>query len=50
MRVGIFFGGSNDVNVQIREVVEAEQDGFDGIWFGQIFGPDALAVIAIVGR
>ncbi len=50
MRVGIFFGGSNDVQGQIQEVVEAEQDGFDGIWFGQIFGPDALAVIAMAGQ
>ena len=49
MRLGVFFGGSNDVHRQIQEVVEAEQDGFDGMWFGQIFGPDALAVIAMAG-
>ena len=50
MRLGVFFGGSNDVHDQIQEVVEAEQDGFDGMWFGQIFGPDALAVIAMAGQ
>jgi F420-dependent oxidoreductase-like protein len=50
MRIGVFFGGSNDVQGQIQAAVEAEQDGFDGIWFGQIFGPDVLAVIAMAGQ
>ncbi len=50
MRIAIFFGGTNDVHGQVQTVVEAEQDGFDGIWFGQIFGPDALAVIAMAGQ
>ncbi len=50
MRLGIFFGGSNDVQGQIQKVVEAEQDGFDGFWFGQVFGPDVLAIIAMAGQ
>ena len=50
MRLAVFFGGTNDVHGQVQTVVEAEQDGFDGIWFGQIFGPDALAVIAMAGQ
>ena len=50
MRLGVFFGGTNDVQGQVEAVVEAEQDGFDGIWFGQIFGPDALTIIAMAGQ
>jgi F420-dependent oxidoreductase-like protein len=50
MRLGVFFGGSNDVHGHIQAVVEAEQDGFDGIWLGQIFGPDVLTVIAMAGE
>jgi F420-dependent oxidoreductase-like protein len=49
MKMCIFFGGPGDVNGQVDAVVEAERDGFDGIWFGQIFGPDALTVLAIGG-
>ena len=50
MRLGVFFGGTNDIHGQIQAVVEAEQDGFDGIWLGQIFGPDVLTVIAMAGE
>ncbi len=50
MRIAVFFGGTNDVQGQVEAVVEAEQDGFDGIWFGQIFGPDVLTVIAMAGQ
>ena len=50
MRIAVFFGGTNDVQGQVDAVVEAEQDGFDGIWFGQIFGPDVLTVIAMAGE
>ena len=50
MRIAVFFGGTNDVQGQVDAVVEAEQDGFDGIWFGQIFGPDVLTVIAMAGQ
>ena len=37
MRLAVFFGGTNDVHGQIQTVVEAEQDGFDGIWFGILY-------------
>ena len=50
MRLAVFFGGTNDVDGQVQAAVEAEQDGFEGIWFGQIFGPDALSVIALAGQ
>lgn len=50
MKMSIFFGGPGDVNGQVDAVVEAEKDGFDGIWFGQIFGPDAMTVLAMAGQ
>ncbi|KKK49480.1 hypothetical protein LCGC14_3134620, partial [marine sediment metagenome] len=50
MHIAVFFGGTNDVQGQVEAAVEAEQDGFDGIWFGQIFGPDVLTVIAMAGQ
>ena len=50
MHIAVFFGGTNDVQGQVEAVVEAERDGFDGIWFGQIFGPDVLTVIAMAGQ
>jgi F420-dependent oxidoreductase-like protein len=50
MKLAIFAGGENDVDGQVRSVVEAEKDGFDGIWFGQIFGPDVLTVLALAGQ
>ncbi|TMB96389.1 MAG: TIGR03564 family F420-dependent LLM class oxidoreductase [Chloroflexi bacterium] len=50
MKVSIFFGGTNDVAGQVQAVVDAEADGFDGIWFGQIFGPDAMTVLAMAGQ
>ena len=50
MRLAVSFGGTNDIHGQIQAVVEAEQDGFDGTWSEQIFGPDVLTVIALAGE
>ncbi len=50
MKIAIFAGGTNDVESQVQSVVQAEKDGFDGTWFGQIFGPDALTVLALAGQ
>jgi len=50
MKLAIFFGGATDVDGQVQAVVDAENDGFDGIWFGQIFGPDVLTVLALAGQ
>jgi F420-dependent oxidoreductase-like protein len=56
MRIGINYGGvaSLEARVQqieehVQRVVDAEQDGFDSIWFAQIFGADALTIIALAG-
>lgn len=50
MRIGLFYGGTNDVSGQVDAVVQAENDGFDSIFFGQIFGPDAMTVLALAGQ
>ncbi len=50
MKLAIFAGGANDVEGQIQRVVDAERDGFDGIWFGTVFGSDALTVLALAGQ
>jgi F420-dependent oxidoreductase-like protein len=50
MRLAVSFAGTNDVHGQIQAVVEAEQDGFDGAWSEQVFGPDVLTVIAMAGE
>jgi F420-dependent oxidoreductase-like protein len=49
MKMSIFFGGAQDVAGQVQAIVDAENDGFEGIWFGQIFGPDAMTVMAVAG-
>ena len=50
MRLAIFFGGANDLDGQLQAVVDAERDGFDGIYLGQVFGLDALTVLALAGK
>ena len=50
MKIAEFAGGTNDMATQVQSVVKTEDDGFDGIWFGQIFGPDALTVLALAGQ
>src|SRR5262249_20351692 len=49
MKLGIFYGGSQDVEGHIQGAVDAENDGFDSVWYGQIFGPDVLTVISVAG-
>lgn len=52
MRIGIF--GGDTAGGTIDRVVEsaraAEQDGFASFWLPQIFGLDAMGVLAVVGR
>lgn len=52
MRMGIF--GGDTANRTIDDVVadarKAETDGFASYWLPQIFGMDAISVLAIVGR
>lgn len=48
MRINLFRDAGN-VDQLIKDVQEAERDGFHGVWFGQIFGGDTLTAIALVG-
>jgi 5,10-methylenetetrahydromethanopterin reductase len=50
MRIAEFAGGTNDVATQVQSVLKDEEDGLDGIWFGQIFGSDVLTVLALAGQ
>ena len=50
MKIAEFAGGVNTVEGQVQSVLNAENDGFDSIWFGQIFGPDVLTVLALAGQ
>lgn len=52
MRIGIFSGSTNDGTLDqlVDEAKTAEQQGFAGFWVSQIFGHDALTVLAVIGR
>jgi F420-dependent oxidoreductase-like protein len=39
-----------DVESHVQGAVNAEGDGFDAYWYPQIFGPEALTVIALAGQ
>jgi len=52
MRIGLMLGdilGPSSVQDQVRQAVDAENDGFDTAWFGQLFGIDALTIAALAG-
>lgn len=49
MRIGLFLGEAGDSEQQIAQIVDAEQDGFDSCWLGQIFQSDAMTVLALAG-
>jgi F420-dependent oxidoreductase-like protein len=52
MRIGLMLGdiiGPSSVPDQVRQAVDAENDGFDTAWFGQLFGIDALTITALAG-
>jgi F420-dependent oxidoreductase-like protein len=55
MRIGIFGGDvdtakGNGIDAVVAAAAAAEQAGFATYWLPQIFGLDALTVLAIVGR
>ncbi len=50
MRILNFFGGASDIESQVQSAVDAEKAGLDGLWFGQVFGADALTVAALAGQ
>ncbi|TAK65369.1 MAG: LLM class F420-dependent oxidoreductase [Dehalococcoidia bacterium] len=52
MRIGLMLGdiiGPSTVQDQVQQAVDAESDGFDTAWFGQLFGIDALTITALAG-
>ena len=54
MRIGLIPGSRRDtveLNSTIQQVIKAEADGFESIWFPQIssFGYDALTLISLAG-
>src|SRR6478609_1812089 len=52
MRIGIFGGVTNigTVDDAVEAVREAEADGFATYWEPNIFGHDALTILAVAGR
>lgn len=52
MRIGIFGGiaATASIDEVVDDVGSAEDEGFAGYWVPQIFGYDALTLLAIVGR
>lgn len=52
MRIGLFGGSINEGSIDdvIAEARDAQERGFATYWAPQIFGHDALTVLAIVGR
>jgi F420-dependent oxidoreductase-like protein len=50
MRIGIFGGEPASIDAGVEQAREAQEQGFSGYWVSQIFGFDALSVLAVVGR
>lgn len=52
MRIGLMFGDAPGGTLAdtVQQIVDAESDGFDNAWFGQVFGADVLTVIALAGE
>jgi len=52
MHIGIFSGSTNDGTVDqlVAEARDVEAQGFHSFWVSQIFGHDALTVLAVIGR
>ncbi len=46
MRIAVILGGTDEVQGHLRAAADAEQDGFDGIWFAQVLEPDVPSAIA----
>jgi len=51
MRIGMVLGDSSGGLIgMIDQIVQAEADGFDNFSIGQVFGVDALTLIALAGQ
>ena len=49
MRIAINLDISSSVDTTIARVTEVRERGFNATWSSQIFGPDTLTVLAVVG-
>jgi F420-dependent oxidoreductase-like protein len=50
MRYGLMAEVGTTVDEAVAAVADAERRGFDSIWLAQIFGLDALTILAVAGR
>jgi F420-dependent oxidoreductase-like protein len=50
MRIGLFFGDTGNIDALLGQVVAAEREGFASAWLPQIFGGDALTLLALAGK
>ena len=50
MKLSTSYAGSLSVESHVQAAVDAEDDGFDGIWYQQGFGAEVLTVIALAGQ
>ena len=52
MRIGIYVGdgAGGDIDAAIVRFARLEEAGFHTAWAGQVFGDDALTVLALAGR
>lgn len=50
MKISTFYGGSPSIDGHVQAAVDAENDGLDTCWFGQVFGAEVLTVIALAGQ
>jgi 5,10-methylenetetrahydromethanopterin reductase len=49
MRIGLFQFPSRDPRATVERIVQAERDGFQGVWFAQVMGPEVLTILALAG-
>src|SRR6266568_1575953 len=50
MRHGVIIDVSNPIDAVVRQVAKLAEQGVATAWCSQIFGPDALTSLAVVGR
>jgi F420-dependent oxidoreductase-like protein len=50
VRIGLFFDPPASIDAFVADLTVAEQRGFDSAWVSQIFGWDALTLLAVAGR
>ncbi len=48
--LGVTMGEAGSLDEMMHRVRKAEADGFDSVWVSQIFGPDAITMLALAGR